>query len=328
MVLLTIGAIGGYLEIALDERGAARYPQAAAFQSARAALFALLETAKPQRIWMPRLICDAMIAPALSAMVEVKFYELTPDLRVAEQVKLNRTDWLLYVNYFGICGHASADALSRFGPERVILDHSQAFFTAPPDCLATIYSPRKFFGLPDGGLLVTQLPVPRPPETDTHSVDRMKHLLQRLDGSPEAGFPDYRAAEESLSDFRPRGMSVLTRKLFASYDMEAARARRNGNFKQLHDLLGKRNSVPLALGDVDGPLGYPYGGKRPELRRALIARRVFVPSYWTEVLGRAERQSVEEYWVTSVLPLPCDQRYGDEEMKEMAGLVQSLEESR
>ena len=47
MVLLTIGAIGGYLEIALDERGAARYPQAAAFQSARAALFALLETAKP-----------------------------------------------------------------------------------------------------------------------------------------------------------------------------------------------------------------------------------------------------------------------------------------
>jgi hypothetical protein len=110
--------------------------------------------------------------------------------------------------------------------------------------------------------------------------------------------------------------------------MEAARARRNGNFKQLHDLLGKRNSVPLALGDVDGPLGYPYGGKRPELRRALIARRVFVPSYWTEVLGRAERQSVEEYWVTSVLPLPCDQRYGDEEMKEMAGLVQSLEESR
>jgi hypothetical protein len=327
MVPLTISAIGGYMEIALAERGSAAYPQTTAFQSARAALFALLAVGRPRRIWMPRLICDSMIAPSMSAGVEVELYELTPDLRIAEQVKPGRLDWLLYVNYFGICGHASSDALSRFGPERVILDHSQAFYAAPPPCLAAIYSPRKFFGLPDGGLLATQLPVPRPAETDTRSVERMKHLLLRLDDSPEAGYRDYRIAEETLEDFQPQGMSVLTRKLFASYDAEDARVRRNENFRRLHALLGKRNKVPLALADVDGPLCYPYAAERPGLRRALLERRVFVPSYWPEVLGRAARQSVEEYWVTSVLPLPCDQRYGDDAMTRMAGLVQSLEAS-
>jgi hypothetical protein len=328
MVHLAMSPIGGYMEIALAERGAARYPQAAAFQSARAALFALLEVGKPHSIWMPRFICDSMIAPGVSAGVDVKFYELTPDLRVAENVKPDRSDWLLCVDYFGICGHASADVLSRFDPDRVILDHSQAFYAAPSACLAAIYSPRKFFGLPDGGLLVTQVPVPLPPETDTQSVERMKHLLLRLDDSPEAGYRDFRIAEETLGDFRPRAMSVLTRKLFASYDVEAARVRRNQNFRRLHTLLGKRNTVPLTLGDVDGPLCYPYGGARPALRSALLERRVFIPFYWPEVLGRIDRPSAEEYWVTSVLALPCDQRYGDDEMTQLAEVVQSFEESR
>jgi hypothetical protein len=327
MMPLTISAIGGYMEIALAERGSAPYPQATAFQSARAALFALLKVGKPRRIWMPRLICDSMIAPSTSAGVDVEFYDLTPDLRITEHVKPDRLDWVLYANYFGICGHASVDALSRFGPQRLIMDHSQAFYAAPPPCLATIYSPRKFFGLPDGGLLVTQVPVPQPAQTDTRSVERTKHLLLRLDDSPEAGYRDYRIAEETLEDFQPRGMSVLTRKLFASYDVDEARDRRNKNFRRLHALLGKRNTVPLALADVDGPLCYPYGGERPALRAALMEQRVFVPSYWPEVLGRVARQSVEDYWVTSVLALPCDQRYGDGDMTRMAGLVQSLEES-
>jgi hypothetical protein len=324
---LTRNAIGGYMEIDLAERGTARYPQATAFQSARAAFCALLHAGKPERIWMPRLICDSMVAPAAAAGVEVAFYELTADLRVAAPVKPDRSDWLLYVNYFGICGHGSADALSRFDPQRIVLDHAQAFFAPPPACLAAIYSPRKFFGLPDGGLLVTEVPIPSPP-ADTGSVGRMQHLLLRLNGSPEEGFREFHHAEETLGDFRPRGMSVLTRKLLASYDSEAARTRRNSNFRLLDEVLGRRNPLPLALGDVDGPLCYPYGGGRPALRSALLERRVFIPSYWPEVLGRVDRGSVEEHWATSVLALPCDQRYGDEEMTEMAMLVQSLDERR
>ena len=326
---MTTSAIGGYFEIALPERGALRYPQAMAFQSARAALLALLRAGKPPCIWMPRLICDSMVGPAGVAGIQVKFYDLTQDLRIARDVEPGRTDWLLYVNFLGLCGHACSDALSRFDPARLILDHAQAYYAAPLPCLATIYSPRKFFGLPDGGLLVTKLAIAAPGETDGRSIERMRHLLIRLNGPPEEGFRAYQLAEETLADMRPMNMSVLTRRLFASYDIEGARARRNLNFKVLHDLLGARNAAPpLALGDVDGPLCYPYGAALPSLRAELIRRRIFVPVYWPEVLQRAARNSVEERWVNSVLALPCDQRYGDDDMKQVAEIVLSLEENR
>ena len=315
------------MEIALGEQGSARHSQAIAFQSARAAFCALLETGKPERIWMPRLICDSMVAPVVSAGIDVAFYELTADLRVAAPVKPNRSDWLLYVNYFGICGHGSADTLSRFDPQRVVLDHAQAFYAAPAACLAAIYSPRKFFGLPDGGLLVTEVPIPLP-AADTGSVARMQHLLLRLNGSPEEGFREFQRAEETLGDFRPRGMSVLTRKLLASYDVEAARMRRNRNFRRLDQLLGGRNPAPSALGDVDGPLCYPYvGGAAGAAVGTARAPRFHSLLLWPEVLGRVAAGSIEEHWVRSVLALPCDQRYGDEEMTDMAMLVQSLEET-
>ena len=66
-------------------------------------------------------------------------------------MQLREGGWLLYVNYFGICQHQERQVLERFGASRVVLDRSQAFFADPIDCLATIYSPRKFFGVPTEG---------------------------------------------------------------------------------------------------------------------------------------------------------------------------------
>jgi len=322
------GPIGGYFELGLASREAPRYPHAALFQSARAAFLSLLRKGNPQRIWMPRLICDSMLGAAAASGAQIQFYDLTQDMRVADGVHPRESDWLLCVNYLGLCGSACTDALSRFDPRCIILDHAQAYYAAPLPCLATLYSPRKFFGLPDGGLVVSQLPLKDPAGIDTGSFERMSHLLLRLGGPPEAGYEDYRRAEKTLDDVEPKGMSILTRKLLASYDAEGARLRRNANFRRLHEMLGQGNDAAPATDAVDGPLCYPYGPVRPSLRSALLERRIFIPVYWPEVLARVANGSVEERWVSSVLALPCDQRYGEDEMTNMAALVQSLEDSR
>jgi hypothetical protein len=322
------GPFGGYFELGLASPQAPRYPNAIAFQSARAAFLALLRNGRPHRIFMPRLICDSMLAAAAAAGVPVEFYDLTHHLHVADGVHPERSDWLLCVNYLGLCSSACADVLARFEPKCVILDHAQAYYAPPLPCLATLYSPRKFFGLADGGLIVTRFPLADPPGIDTGSIERMRHLLIRLGDTPEAGYEDYRRAEKTLDDVEPKGMSILTRKLFASYDAEGSRLRRNANFRRLHEMLGECNGALPAAELIDGPLCYPYGPVGPSLRSALWERRMFVPVYWPEVLARVAKGSFEERWASSVLALPCDQRYGEDDMTTIAALVKSLEDGR
>ncbi|MFC5475989.1 hypothetical protein [Paraherbaspirillum soli] len=305
-------AIGGYFELELPVSTFPLHHSAIRFQSARAAFHALLSVGQPQRVWMPKYICDAMLAPLHALDVEIVFYDLDPGLGVDEDVVLEPQDWLLYVNYFGLCSDQEERLLRRFKPSQLIMDHSQAFFATPKDCLATIYSPRKFFGLPDGGLLHTTLKVSEPTEIDSGSVARCSHLLQRLDTSAEAGYADFKLAEETLRDTQPRRMSTLSTRLFSSIDLNRIKQRRNANFVYLHQRLKHLNGLDLDVVRIGGPLCYPllmeYGNVQA-LREALAAERVFIPSYWPEVRTRVADDALERQLVDGCLPIPCDQRY-------------------
>jgi hypothetical protein len=101
--------------------------------------------------------------------------------------------------------------LEEIPHDQLIIDNSQALLTLATNVLATIYSPRKFVGVPDGGLLVTaDLEIRVPECEDTGSVDRMRHLLLRTAYSARDGYSDYVESERSLSDTRPLRMSRLT----------------------------------------------------------------------------------------------------------------------
>lgn len=213
--------IGGYFELELPKIKAEKYPDAVKYQSARAAFFALLQQIPDiKRVWAPTYICDSMLAPIYAAGKELAFYSINEKFRINEPIKLDRDDLLLYVNYFGVCGENVGEILKRYSPDQVVIDCSQAFYSGPYDCLASIYSPRKFFGVPDGGLLVTRLVMSLPQEQDQGSANRMKHLIKRLAFSAEDGYASYKSAEESLCDLTPKIMSALTMRLLESIDYE------------------------------------------------------------------------------------------------------------
>lgn len=322
---MTDTAIGGYMALELPAPAPMRYPQALQFQSARAAFLALLRTGKPRRVWMPRYMCDAMLAPLAMAGCECVFYSVSSTFEIADPIELAPGDWLLYVNYMGVCGDGVQKVLRTFDPAQVVLDHSQAFFAPPGDCLATVYSPRKFFGVPDGGLLVTTLPVVLPQAVDEGAPSRMAHLLKRLYGQAESGYADFQQAEQSLEACEPCRMSPLTQRILGGIDTENARHQRNHNFALLYHVLGPLNRFPLDVTEVDGPLCYPFLCDQPGLRERLIAARIFVPTYWPDVLGRVDGQSWEATLVRKLIPLPCDQRYGEAEMGLVAELCRSVQ---
>jgi hypothetical protein len=318
-----INPIGGYFELELPESSGHFYSQALKFQSARAAFYALIETGKPQRVWMPKYICDSMLLPLQALKIEVVFYDLNEQLGVCHSVQLSENDWLLYVNYFGMCNAQEVDLLKRFNPNQLIFDHAQAFYAPPRNCLATIYSPRKFFGVPDGGYLVTELPVIEPETIDTQSVSRCTHLLQRLDGDIAAGYKSFQTTEASFDDVLPRKMSTLTSKMLASFDYQVIKNKRNANFQFLHENFVQMNSLEIAIETIDGALCYPLLLEDLTTRSRLLENKIFVATYWADVKNRTDVDSLEWKLTEKCLPIPCDQRY---DRNDLTNIVKCLTE--
>lgn len=314
--------IGGYFSLELSARGGARFEGAHGFQSARAAYLALLRSGKPACVWMPWFICDSMMEPLRMSGTRVERYQLTDSLAPAD-VRMSSDDWFLYVNYFGLCDDHVDDLLRRVPRGQVIVDNAQAFYAKPRSCLATIYSPRKFFGVPDGGYLLADLPVADPQHIDEGSVQRCSHLLIRSVRDPESGYADFIAAERSLAMQEPDGMSRLTSALLRTIDYDDVRSRRRENFSQLHASLGSSNLLPVRLDEDAAPLCYPYRTGLRGLREKLIAARVYVPTYWPEIVrGEDDVPTLERSLAQEILPLPCDQRYGAADMARILRIIE------
>ena len=84
-------------------------------------------------------------------------------------------------------------------------------------------------------------------------------------------------------------------------------------YARLAELLGDRNRLSVRL--PEGPYAYPfYCENGPAARKALAAGGIYIPTLWPEV----PEDIPERDYVDNILPLPCDQRYGAEEMIRIA----------
>ena len=313
--------LGGYFGLELPEKDEFIHKDGNTYQSARAAFRALLQEKRPTKVWVPKYICDAMITPLADEGIEYSWYELDETLYIQDPIVLGDDEWLLCVNYYGICQAQMDDIFYRYPAKQIVCDFSQAFFDAPrADALATIYSARKFFGVPDGAVLLSDVPINIPALQDEDSLPRMTHLLKRLYKEPELGYDDYLSAESSLLDTTPMQMSELTKSLLRSIDFSSAKKKRIDNFNYLHDKLKGINQIFFDDKEVVAPLCYPLVTENNHLRDVLIKNRVFVPMYWKEALARVE-SSWGKKMINQLLPLPLDQRYDSVDMENLVSLI-------
>lgn len=317
-------AIGGFFELELAAQKEEIYPGALKYQSARAAFLALLKNSPSiSRVWMPSYICDSMLSPVSLAGKKIEHYSIDRRFAPANKILLKPGDILFYVNYFGVSHDNVIGLLEQYDPASLIIDCSQAFFSGPYDCLATIYSARKFFGVPDGGVLFTQKDIALPAEQDEDSLSRASHLLQRLAFSAEEGYESYKLAEESLADMKPKRMSKLTGALLSSIDYESIKIKRRENFKALHGSLGAYNSLTLNVDSMIFPMCYPFLPKKRISKQRLIEKRIFLPTYWPEVKDRVGVGEFERLLVNELLAIPCDQRYVEADVSRVIKEVKS-----
>jgi hypothetical protein len=218
--------------------------------------------------------------------------------------------YILYTNYFGVCG---ANVITLFEQyPNLIVDNAHSFYS-PHQGLAGFTSPRKFFGLPDGGYAFVKDKLEETFEPDM-SYNRCLHLLRRVDEGATPGYADFHTTEESLKDFPIRAMSALTQRLINMQDIESAKKKRLDNYQMLATKLAPINKCSPMLDSTDVPLVYPFLANCDRLREYLISQNIYVAIYWPGIEQHCLDNSFELHMKSHLLALPIDQRYGASEM--------------
>lgn len=290
------------------------YPDLIKLNLGRTALLYLMEALDIHRLLLPYFLCDSVTERCLETDCRIDFYSIGKDLAPQVSGALSDHEYLYLVNYYGQLTDESILSYKReYG--NIIVDHTHSFFQRPLSGIPTIYSCRKYFGLPDGAYLSVSLEQAPVLAADV-SKDRMGHILGRFEGSAS---DYYQLMLDTASTFHKepvKAMSSLTENLLGAIDYETIRQRRNENYSYLENELGDRN--PLDFRKSDGPFTYPfYSRYAASIRKDLAALKIYIPVYWSSVISQMPEESVEYDYAAHILPLPCDQRYTPLELSRM-----------
>ncbi|MDY0385788.1 MAG: hypothetical protein RBT65_01380 [Methanolobus sp.] len=304
--------IGGYFELEIKKNGDFLHSNALKLNSARNCFKYILVSKKPTKIYIPAYICNSMLQPLKDCDIEYQFYNIDEKFEITNDLSFEKNDFLLYVNYFGLKSDFCKFIADKYGTN-LIIDNSQAFFEKPIKNIDTIYSPRKFFGVSDGGYLYTDSTINQKLDVD-FSYDHISHLIGRIEKSASKFYNDFRISEECLSNRPIRFMSKFTSLILENIDYEKAKLKRERNFLFLHNYLKVSNLLDINIHSINGPMVYPYLTKNKNLRDELIKMKIYVAKYWEEVEQRPNVDLFEKDLVDKLVPLPIDQRYNLDDM--------------
>ena len=304
-------SIGGYFELELPQK-AEYHKGALALNTGRNCLEYVLRARGYKKVYLPYYSCEVLLEPFNKLGVEYGFYHINESLELEQPVSIKDGEALLYINYFGLKQDYVTSLSATYG-EQLIVDNTQAFYAKPIEGIDTFYSCRKFFGVADGAYLFCSRSLDMELEQD-QSWQRMEYLLKRIDISPEAAYTDFRTQSELLKNNPIRKMSKLTARIMTSIDYSGVAEHRRNNFKQLDEAIGHLNGIKWNLSDDAVPMVYPFLTDDSSLRQRLIDNKIYVAQYWPNVLQWCSPADSAHKLTQCLLPLPIDQRYGEQEM--------------
>ena len=293
--------IGGYIE--LDTyTGSMLHDDGIKLNCGRNALEYLIISKGIKKLLFPKFMCDSCDEILRRNNVSVRYYSIGIDFKPLS-IDRDEDEFLYIVNYYG---QLSIDYLLSLG-DNVIVDNAQAYFNEPIDGTDTIYTCRKFFGVPDGAILYTDKKLETELPRD-ESFDRMHFLLGRYERSATEFYSEYVANNDFFYNEPIKKMSKLTENLLHGIDYEFVKNRRTENFGYLHSKFGKINKLSLSV--PKGAFMYPlYIENGAEIRKTLQKEKIYIPTLWPSVFEVCDENELGYDMAKNILPLPIDQRY-------------------
>lgn len=306
--------IGGYLELERNY-GNLYHEKAIALNSGSNCFKYIINARKIKKIYLPLYSCDCLTEVCKKEGVIVQRYQLNKNF-TPKDVKLKSDEWIYIINYFGMFNSEKIKQLI-LKYKRVILDQVQNYFDKNNYSVDSIYSCRKYFGVPDGGFLYTDCILDKDLSKDK-SLNRTKHIIGRLENNGHNFYKFYQLNEKRISNLKLRKMSIFTENELRGIDYKRIIRIRNINYDYLEEKLNKYNKLKLKR--PNGPFMYPlYIEDGEKIRKQLIKEKIYIPTFWQN--KNVKLPTFEENLVKNILPLPIDQRYNIKEMKHISETI-------
>jgi dTDP-4-amino-4,6-dideoxygalactose transaminase len=298
--------------------------------NARSGIRILVEELAPRRVWMPSYLCSAMLDGAGKAPVH--FYAVDAHLSISDLNGIAERDLVVVIDYFGFPAQAGLVQYAKSRGAWVLEDACQALLTGGVGAQAdfVLFSPRKFVGTPDGGILTShsdvrldRLRLEEPPASWALKAFEAVVLRREFDlyGGDRRWFTLFQELEREcpVGRFRMSGVSQML--LSHAFNFGAIARARRANYERLARCLASVALFPWLPPEV-APLGFPIRLEaRDRVREALFAACIYPPVHWTiaDIVPARFRDS--HRLSREILTLPCDQRYTPEDMDRMAAVV-------
>ncbi len=311
--------IGGYMEFPKFS-GNMLHQDAILLNCARNCLAYLIEAKGIKKILLPKFLCASVSQICKNYNLKIRYYSITSDFCPIE-INVEEEEWFYLVNYYGQINNDMIKKIKK-KHNRIIVDNVQAYFQMPIKGVDTIYSCRKYFGVPDGALLYTDTQISRGLEQDK-SVERMKHLFGRYEKSASEYYLDYLKNENTIDGLTLRYMSKITRNLLCGIDYENVKLIRERNYLFLSQAFSSINRLTLEM--PVGPFMYPlYLSEGNLTRKKMQKKGIYISTLWTDVFDICSECDLEYKMAQNIMPLPCDQRYELEDVKQMVDIIMKI----
>ena len=303
----------------------------------RSAISLVVEQLTPATVWLPSYLCGAVVQAVRHHDARVRFYPVDYNLRVSAEEwvhQLAAGDLVLFVDYFGFPIPRELVLRTRQRGAWVLEDACQALLSVEVGNCSdfVVFSPRKFVGVPDGGILrINSSPgirdvrlenAPRKWWLRSLKASELRGEFDRHDGD-RRWFDIFQWVERAMPIGR-FAMSDLARSLLTqSIEYGQIAECRINNYRLLADLLRGVALLPELADDVV-PLGFPIRIRnREQVRQILFCEHIYPAIHWQiDCLVPAEYHDSHRL-ADDILTLPCDQRYNRADMERMARLVRS-----
>lgn len=317
-------AIGGYFELADRECGIFPHSDGILLNTGRTALeYILRNIPEIKGIWIPYYTCEVVLEPIKKLNIPYFFYHININFEIAENFELEDGQYIIVNNYYGIKDAYIKTLYQSYG-NRLIVDCAQAFFAEPISNTMSFYSCRKFVGVADGGVAYGVSDNLYYSYAVDDSSDHNSHLMIRRNHGAEAGFHDYQINERKLDNQPIRRMSNETKDILNHIDYKRIISSRRNNFEYLHKALCDLNMLKIPSFDsFVCPMVYPFYSEDIDLKKHLIQNKIFVATYWVNVLEWCKSNDLEYEFTTHIVPLPIDQRYGIEDLDRIVKVITS-----
>lgn len=306
------------------------------FDSGRNAIRFLLEKNPASFVALPAYICESVTD--LFKDKKTFFYKINDDfsidLKSLENLDFEKLDIFYLMNYFGFLQSEEIREFLIKKKEKynfiIIEDTTHSIFsslkTIGDFCVCSL---RKWFPVPDGGVLYSQNLLDRSGYCSLNTKESgrinamvLKSLYLRGNFDCKETFRKiFLKTEEEFEESEIKKISDLSKFLLGCFDVDIIKQKRLENYKRLESIISKfLPPVTDTIKSGEIPFTYVTALKdRDKFRKYLIENKVYCAVHWPMPECIKDKNAKE--MSGTVISVPTDQRYGLKDMDTVAKII-------